>query len=95
MRGGVVDADYELADLEGGEGLLDGFWDANREGGDSVVCVLGGVSLVLAREEGGVRREGLGERTINAWTPELKKQNIQMAGVMKRIPAHMQSIAPA
>jgi hypothetical protein len=41
VGGGVVDADYELRDLEGGESLLDGFWDADVEGGDGVVCVLG------------------------------------------------------
>lgn len=50
MRGGIVDADYELADLEGGEGLLDGFGDADREGGYGVVGVLGGVSLVRVWE---------------------------------------------
>lgn len=92
MCGGVVDADYELADLEGGEGLLDGFGDADREGGDGVVCVLRGVLAWFMRGRYGGGGLGL---TINAWTPELKKQNIQMAGVMKRIPAHMQSIAPA
>lgn len=37
---GIVDADYELADLKGCEGLLDGFWDADAEGGYGVVCVL-------------------------------------------------------
>ena len=49
MCGGIVDADYELRDLEGGEGLLDGFGDAHGEGGDGVVGVLGGVSWCLAR----------------------------------------------
>lgn len=47
MCGGVVDADDELADLEGGEGLLDGLWDADAEGSDGVVCVLGQVSWTV------------------------------------------------
>lgn len=47
MRGGVVDADYELGDLEGGEGLLDGLGDADGEGGYGVVCVLWGVLAVI------------------------------------------------
>lgn len=37
----VVDADYELADLEGCEGLLDGLWDADAESGYGIVRVLG------------------------------------------------------
>lgn len=45
VRGGVVDADYELGDLERGEGLLDGLGDADGEGGDGVVCVLRGGGL--------------------------------------------------
>ena len=47
MCGGVVDADYELRDLEGGEGLLDGFGDADGEGGYGVVCILWGVLAVI------------------------------------------------
>ena len=30
-----------------------------------------------------------------AWMPELTRANIQMGGDMKRIPAHMDNIAPA
>jgi hypothetical protein len=36
-----------------------------------------------------------GEHTIKAWIPELYAQNSQIAGHMKRIPAHMHIIAPA
>ena len=58
MGGGVVDTDHELADLEGCEGLLDGFWDADAEGGDGVVCVLGEM-LVGSSREGMRFRAGL------------------------------------
>ncbi len=40
VGGGVVDTDDELHDLHGGEGLLDGFWDADAEGGYGIVGVL-------------------------------------------------------
>ena len=40
MRGRVVDADYELADLEGCQGLLNDFGDADAESGYGVVGVL-------------------------------------------------------
>lgn len=87
MASGKDGSDKKLHDLQRGKGALDGVRHAITKGRDSVVGVLGIVSAINESERH--------KRTIKAWIPELTKANIQMAGDMKRMPAHMDSIAPA
>jgi len=81
-------SDEELGDLEGGESSLDDVGDAVAERRDGVVGVLNDVSEGFLC----VLKKLL---TIMAWIPELTVANIQIGGDMKRIPAHMDNIAPA
>lgn len=84
-------ADDELRDLESGERTLESIRDLNVESGKGVVCVL---FQVLANWIGCKDVESEWVATISVWMRELKTQNSQMGGDMKRIPAHMQIIAP-
>lgn len=62
VRGGIIDADEELADLQGCKGLLDGLGNADVEGGDGVVGVLG-VRLAICSGIGGSETAGAGVRS--------------------------------
>ena len=86
VGGGVVDTDYELADLEGCEGLLDGFWDADAEGGYGVVRVLSEMLAGARKKKGyevwsevvvvsiwGGRRENAYHHSVNTRVQEAEE----------------------
>lgn len=52
VHGGEVDTKNELHDLHGGEGLLDGLWNADAESGDGVVGVLKSLLAQFTRNAG-------------------------------------------
>lgn len=82
-------ADKELEDLKGGESTFDAARDAVAETGNSVVGVL---SKMISKRACYWTQD---IHTIIVWMPELTRANIQIGGLIYRIPAHMQSIAPA
>lgn len=84
-------AEQELRDLHGREGTLDRIRYADSKGRKSVVSVLG---RGLARSFCAYEEQGC-PLTIKVWMNEFNQQNIQMGGDIQRIPAHMQSMAPA
>lgn len=97
MGGGVGGAKQELGDLEGGEGAFDGRWHAAVEGGEGEVGVLFLRGSRQVHDTCCALRDGVGGGglTIMACMALLIKTNIQIGGLMNRMPAHMQIIAPA
>ena len=88
MDGSKSGPNQKLRNLKRGEGSLDGIGYAEAQCGDGVVGVLRKSATSSGRGTGACF-------TIMAWIPELTSTNIQIGGDMKRMPAHMDSIAPA
>ena len=92
VGGGVGGAPEELGDLEDREGAFQGGGDGVVEGAEGVVGVLIPLVSHAADDEVG---EGVIGLTIKACIPEFTNTNIQIGGLIYRIPAHIHSIAPA